>query len=112
MRWCDVDEQSPEASGGFVRQSAEHDMAHFAELPCGGGVEHGIAVAVNGGPPRAHPVDQSAAVGERQGSPPCAESTISGRVDAGNDPYGCQRTSASMAETSWGSSPVVSTDAP
>jgi len=69
VRWCDVDEQSPEASGGFVRQSAEHDMAHLAELPCGGGVEHGIAVAVNGGPPRAHPVDQSAAVGERQDSP-------------------------------------------
>ena len=73
----------------------------------------GIAVAVNGGPPRAHPVDQSAAVGERQGRAPCAESTISGRVDAGNDPYGCQRTSASMAETSWGSrSGCVSTDAP
>ena len=69
VRWCVVDEQSPEASGGFVCQSAEHDMAHLAELPCGGGVEHGIAVAVNGGPPRAHPVDQSATVGERQGSP-------------------------------------------
>ena len=69
VRWCDVDEQSPEASGGFVRQSAEHDMTHLAQLPCSCSVEHGIAVSVNGGPPRAHSVDQSAAVGEREGSP-------------------------------------------
>ena len=54
----------PEFHGRPVGQSAEHDMAHGADLPGHGVLERGIPVAVDGAPPRGHPVDELRAVRE------------------------------------------------
>ncbi len=48
-----------------VREPAEHHVRHPLQLRAGGGVERRMTVAVNRAPPRRHPVDQLAAVGER-----------------------------------------------
>ncbi len=47
-----------------VREPAEHHMRHPAHLVLDGGVEHGVAVAPNRGPPRGHGVDQLTPVSE------------------------------------------------
>ncbi len=49
-----------------VREPTEHDVRHPAQLVLDGGVEHGVAVAPNRGPPRGHGVDQLTPVGEPQ----------------------------------------------
>jgi hypothetical protein len=50
--------------GGRVGEPAEHHVAHPAGLLGQRGVEHRVPVAVDGRPPRRHPVDQLPAVGE------------------------------------------------
>ncbi|SKY86054.1 Uncharacterised protein [Mycobacteroides abscessus subsp. abscessus] len=62
--WCDVDEQLREPRGGLVGQSAEHHVAHRLQLIARCGVEDRVAITVDGGPPRAHSVDDRTAVGE------------------------------------------------
>ncbi len=44
----------------LVGEPAEHDVAHPPELVADGGVEHRVGVAVDGRPPRRHPVHQLA----------------------------------------------------
>ena len=65
----DVDEEPGQLDGRTVREAAEHHVAHRAELVAHRGVEHGMAVAVDRRPPRRHPVDQLAPVGEPQPHP-------------------------------------------
>ena len=60
------DQPVGQRDGGLVRQPAEHHVAHPAQLVPGGGVQRGVPVAVDRRPPRAHPVDELAAVGEPQ----------------------------------------------
>ena len=59
-----VHQAGGEADGGFMGEPAEHDVAHPADLLRGGGHEGGVSVAVDGGPPGAHGVDDAAAVGQ------------------------------------------------
>ena len=48
----------------LVGEPAEHHVAHCAQLCLAGGDKRGVRVAVNSAPPRAHPLDQAAAVDE------------------------------------------------
>ena len=50
--------------GRLMGEAAEHHMAHFAELVCGGTVQTRIIIAVSYAPPRRHSVDKPSAVGE------------------------------------------------
>ena len=63
---CDLHEELGKARGRFVGESAEHDVTHPPELRVRRGVEHGVPVAVDRGPPRAHAVDELTPVGQRQ----------------------------------------------
>ena len=58
------EQATPEFHGRPVCQAAEHDMAHGADLAGHGVLERGISVAVDGAPPRGHPVDELRAVRE------------------------------------------------
>ncbi len=42
----------------LVGQAAEHHMAHLCRLGMQGGVQSGVRIAVDGGPPGGHSVDQ------------------------------------------------------
>ena len=62
----DLHQALRQTHGRLVREPAEHHMRHPPELLADGGVERGVAVAVDRAPPRGHPVDQLAPVGQRQ----------------------------------------------
>jgi hypothetical protein len=49
-----------------VGQPAEHHVGHVAELAGHGPVEHRVVIAVDGGPPGGHAIDQFPAVGKPQ----------------------------------------------
>ena len=53
----------------LVREAAEHHVRHPPELLAHGRVERRVAVAVDRAPPRGHPVDQLAPVGQPQAHP-------------------------------------------
>ncbi len=55
-----------QAHRGLVREPAEHHVRHARQLLAHSAVERRVAIAVNRTPPRRHPVDQLAPVGERQ----------------------------------------------
>jgi hypothetical protein len=57
-----LDEPLREQNGGLVGEPTEHDVRHAPQLPAHGRIEHGVAIAVDGGPPRRHAVDQLDAV--------------------------------------------------
>ena len=63
------DQPPCQSDHGRVRQAAEHDVAHGRGLSVQRLVEHRVAVAVDGRPPRRHAVDHLAAVGELQPGP-------------------------------------------
>ncbi len=50
-------QQRRQARGGLMGQTAEHDVAEAVDLGAGGGVEDGVAVAVDRRPPGGHAVD-------------------------------------------------------
>jgi hypothetical protein len=52
----------------LVRQPPEHHVRHSVQLRTHGGVEHRMAVPMDRAPPGSHPIDQLAAVGEREAS--------------------------------------------
>ena len=53
----------------LVGEPAEHHMRHPPELLSGGGVERGMAIAVNRTPPRGHTVDQLTPIRQLQAHP-------------------------------------------
>jgi hypothetical protein len=53
----------------LVGQPAEHDMRHQHKLPLDRGADVGVVVAVAGGPPRGHAVDEFASVCEHNARP-------------------------------------------
>ena len=50
----------------LVREPAEHHVAHAIDLLLGGSGEPRMAVAVGGGPPGGHGVDEVGAIGKRE----------------------------------------------
>ncbi len=62
----DLDQTLRQAHRRLVREPAEHHVRHPPELLSDGGVERGVAVAVDRAPPRGHAVDQLAAVRQLQ----------------------------------------------
>ena len=63
------DEPLGKADGGLMREPAEHHVRHASSCSAQRGVERGVAVAVDGAPPRRHAVDQLASVGQTQAYP-------------------------------------------
>ena len=60
-------------------QAAEHDMRHEVELVFEGGVESGVIVSMDHGPPGGHPVQQSGSVGEGDPDAFCAGHMLDGQ---------------------------------
>ena len=55
---------SGQAHGRLVGQTAEHHMRHLPQLLVHRRVQRGVAIAVDGTPPRRHPIDQLASIGQ------------------------------------------------
>ncbi len=54
----DLREPRAEADRWLVGEPAEHDMAHASQLCADRLIQGRVAVSVDGGPPRRHPIDQ------------------------------------------------------
>ena len=84
-------------------QAAEHHVAHGAELVAHRGVEHGVAVAVDGAHHDDMPSTSSRPSASRSRTP-CADSTGSGAGRRASAAYGCHtwaRSAASRSSTSF-----------
>ena len=62
----ELDQPLGQRHGRSVGEPAQHHVRHRAELVPHGVVEHLVPVAVHGRPPRGHPVDELATVGQPQ----------------------------------------------
>jgi len=63
----DLDESPDQLDTRFVREPAEHHVGHRRQLRAQGVVEARMPIAMHGCPPRGHPVEQVASVGQVQG---------------------------------------------
>ena len=69
--WRECDEAPCELDRRLVREAAEHDVSHAAQLRGRRSVEGRVAVAVDRAPPRRHGVDRLATVSEPQAHASC-----------------------------------------
>src|SRR5690606_36486689 len=100
----DIDQLFGQPRDGFVRQTAEHDVGHLAQLIFHSLVQFGMVVAMQYAPPGGRAVDQRASIGEMQVDPLCVADRVyrgligEGRIGVpdvglveGEDIVGCER---------------------
>jgi hypothetical protein len=66
---ADLDQPLGETDRRCMGEAAEHHVREVVRLRGERSVEHRVVVAVDGGPPRRHPVDEPGAVGQPQAYP-------------------------------------------